>query len=194
MATHSSILAWRIPMDRGGWQAAVHGVAKCHVTEHVRAHTHTHTHTRAHTRAHTSTGRMTNAVNHLFIHLLTIVICFILSILFKSFAYLSIGCLLCPRVIILGVLYTFWVWDIRWLYELQISFPTGSCLFTLKLSPGELEFEVLVWLTSSNSPFTLHAFCVLVKECRLTQGHEDSSLSYMKVLLFSLSPLHLVLL
>ena len=28
MATHSSILAWRIPMDRGTWQATVHGVAK----------------------------------------------------------------------------------------------------------------------------------------------------------------------
>ena len=28
MATHSCILAWRIPMDRGAWQAAVHGVAK----------------------------------------------------------------------------------------------------------------------------------------------------------------------
>ena len=28
MATHSSILAWRIPMDRGAWQAAVHDVTK----------------------------------------------------------------------------------------------------------------------------------------------------------------------
>ena len=28
MASHSSILAWRIPMDRGAWQATVHGVAK----------------------------------------------------------------------------------------------------------------------------------------------------------------------
>ena len=28
MATHSSILAWEIPMDRGGWWAIVHGVAK----------------------------------------------------------------------------------------------------------------------------------------------------------------------
>ena len=28
MATHSSILAWRIPMDRGAWPATVHGVAK----------------------------------------------------------------------------------------------------------------------------------------------------------------------
>ena len=28
MATHSSILAWRIPMDRGAWCATVHGVTK----------------------------------------------------------------------------------------------------------------------------------------------------------------------
>ena len=28
MATHSSILAWRIPMDRGSWQVTIHGVAK----------------------------------------------------------------------------------------------------------------------------------------------------------------------
>ena len=28
MATHSSILAWRIPRDRGAWWATVHGVTK----------------------------------------------------------------------------------------------------------------------------------------------------------------------
>ena len=28
MATHSNILAWRIPVDRGAWQATVHVVAK----------------------------------------------------------------------------------------------------------------------------------------------------------------------
>ena len=28
MATHSSILAWRIPLDRGAYWATVHGVAK----------------------------------------------------------------------------------------------------------------------------------------------------------------------
>ena len=28
MITHSSILAWRIPMDRGPWRATVHGVPK----------------------------------------------------------------------------------------------------------------------------------------------------------------------
>ena len=28
MATHSRILASRIPMDRGAWQATVHGAAK----------------------------------------------------------------------------------------------------------------------------------------------------------------------
>ena len=29
MAMHSSILAWRITMDRGAWRAAVHEVTKC---------------------------------------------------------------------------------------------------------------------------------------------------------------------
>ena len=28
MAAHSSILAWRIPMDRRAWRATVHKVAK----------------------------------------------------------------------------------------------------------------------------------------------------------------------
>ena len=28
MATHSSILAWKIPMDRGTWQATVHRIAR----------------------------------------------------------------------------------------------------------------------------------------------------------------------
>ena len=28
MATHSSVLAWRIPMDRGVWRAVVHEVTK----------------------------------------------------------------------------------------------------------------------------------------------------------------------
>ena len=28
MATHSSILAWRIPIDRGPWQPTAHGVTK----------------------------------------------------------------------------------------------------------------------------------------------------------------------
>ena len=28
MATDSSMLAWRVPMDRGAWQATVHRIAK----------------------------------------------------------------------------------------------------------------------------------------------------------------------
>ena len=33
MATHSSTLVWRIPLDRGAWQATVHGVAQLNLTE-----------------------------------------------------------------------------------------------------------------------------------------------------------------
>ena len=32
IATHTSILAWKIPMGRGAWKAAVHGVAKSDFT------------------------------------------------------------------------------------------------------------------------------------------------------------------
>ena len=28
MAIHSTVLAWRTPMDRGAWQATAHGFAK----------------------------------------------------------------------------------------------------------------------------------------------------------------------
>ena len=32
-ATRSSILAWRIPMDRGAWWATVHEIAESDMTE-----------------------------------------------------------------------------------------------------------------------------------------------------------------
>ena len=39
IATHSSILAWRIPMNRGAWQATVHGGCKeLDMTEHTHTH------------------------------------------------------------------------------------------------------------------------------------------------------------
>ena len=39
MATHSSILAWRIPMERGAWRTTVHGVTKeLDMTEHTSMH------------------------------------------------------------------------------------------------------------------------------------------------------------
>ena len=41
MATHSSILAWRIPMDRGAWWATVHGVTESDVTVHACSSMHT---------------------------------------------------------------------------------------------------------------------------------------------------------
>ena len=33
MATHSSIFAWRIPMDRGAWRATARGAAESDMTE-----------------------------------------------------------------------------------------------------------------------------------------------------------------
>ena len=35
MATHPSILAWRIPKDRGAWQTIVHRVAELSTIEQV---------------------------------------------------------------------------------------------------------------------------------------------------------------
>ena len=40
MATHSSVLAWRIPMDRGAWQATAHGVTKSQTQLSDLAHIH----------------------------------------------------------------------------------------------------------------------------------------------------------
>ena len=57
MATHSSIHPWRIPKDRGAWQATVHSITKSqtqlkqlsmsaqiHRNSCVYTHTHMHTH------------------------------------------------------------------------------------------------------------------------------------------------------
>ena len=38
MATHSSILAWRILMGRGAWEATVHGVAESDTTQQLNHH------------------------------------------------------------------------------------------------------------------------------------------------------------
>ena len=48
VATHSSILAWRIPLDGGAWWDTVHGVVKSRMQLSTCTFVHTHTHT-AHT-------------------------------------------------------------------------------------------------------------------------------------------------
>jgi len=42
METHSSIPAWRIPMDRGAWQATDHGVSELDTTERLSIAQHIH--------------------------------------------------------------------------------------------------------------------------------------------------------
>ena len=43
MTTHSSILAWKSPMDRGAWWATVHRVVKSRIRlKHLNTHTHTY--------------------------------------------------------------------------------------------------------------------------------------------------------
>ena len=44
MATHSSILAWRVPMDRRAWQGRVHEGGRSQRVGHNLVDTHTHTH------------------------------------------------------------------------------------------------------------------------------------------------------
>ena len=44
IATHCSILAWRIPWTEGAWWVTRHGVAELDMTKNT--HTHTHTQTR----------------------------------------------------------------------------------------------------------------------------------------------------
>ena len=46
-------------MDRGAWQATVHGIAKSQMSMH--AHTHTHTHTHTHSSLQKSEGQLHNA-------------------------------------------------------------------------------------------------------------------------------------
>ena len=65
MATHSSILPWRLRMGGGAWWATVLGFAESDRTERVRAHTHTrarartHTHTRKSEQRHPWQGQVT---------------------------------------------------------------------------------------------------------------------------------------
>ena len=57
MATHSSILAWRIPWteESGGVQSMDH--KELDMTDQTYIHTHTYTHKHTHTRTSSHTGR-----------------------------------------------------------------------------------------------------------------------------------------
>ena len=58
MATHSSILSWRIPMDRETWRATVFGTAKSRTRQCMCSHVHTRVCTRTHTHKHTYTHKL----------------------------------------------------------------------------------------------------------------------------------------
>ena len=45
MATHSSIIAWRILMDRGAWRATVHRITASDRTESLSTAQHIHIYT-----------------------------------------------------------------------------------------------------------------------------------------------------
>ena len=47
MATHSNILPWRIPVDRGAWKATIHGIAESDTTERLSTNTSTTAYQRA---------------------------------------------------------------------------------------------------------------------------------------------------
>ena len=62
MATYFSILAWRVPIDRGAWQAIVHRVAQSwtqlkQLSMHTCTHTHTHTYIHTHTHTYIYIGK-----------------------------------------------------------------------------------------------------------------------------------------
>ena len=69
MATHSSILAWRIPWTEKPGGLTLHGVSKTQIQlreihTHAHAHTHTHTHTHAGARARTHTHTHTHGARN----------------------------------------------------------------------------------------------------------------------------------
>ena len=49
MASHSNILAWKIPWTEEPW-AAAHRFTESDLSERLSVYTHTHTHTHTHTR------------------------------------------------------------------------------------------------------------------------------------------------
>ena len=55
LATHSSILAWRIPTDRRAWQLQLQSMGSHRVGHDWAANTDTHTQTHRHTHRHTHT-------------------------------------------------------------------------------------------------------------------------------------------
>ena len=68
MAAHSSILAWRVPKNRGAWGATVHAVSESDTTEQLNA-------------------QMTNSVEHLFIGLSATCKSSLVKCLFRRFAH-----------------------------------------------------------------------------------------------------------
>ena len=54
-------------MDRGAWQATVHGVTELDTNEYLSARTHTHTYTHTHTHTHTHAHAVEREKRQLFL-------------------------------------------------------------------------------------------------------------------------------
>ena len=75
MATHSRVLAWRIPRIEEPKGATIHGVAELSMTQHEHMPMYTHTHTQTHTEfAHNLLQRRLGSRERFMLYVLSVIL------------------------------------------------------------------------------------------------------------------------